>query len=140
MTVTQGSDLVTATQRYFVYTSATFLAGDWRTATPANAVGIVTRIDSVATNARIVQGLFPFSVGDTVNRGLTRAGPYRWDAEGLLINEASGARRYTGVTIAAIAADSISIDFSPLSESPSVCGSIRCASAPRTTRRVRRRM
>jgi hypothetical protein len=50
-----------------------------------------------------------------VNRGLTRAGSYRWDAEGLLINEASGARRYTSVRIAAIAADSMSIDFSPLS-------------------------
>lgn len=114
VTVAVGSQSATAPKEYHVYTSATFLTGDWRTTLPASSAGIISQIDPtsrVSVLAVVPPGTGAFVVGDTVNRAITRAGVYRWDGEGLLINSASGARVYTAVRITASDPNAFDIQF-----------------------------
>ena len=111
--VTDGTQSVTAPNRHFIYTSATFLAGEWRTEEPVAAAGYISRIDAAATAAVLTAVTAPpFAVGDTINRELSLSRPYQWSGVGLQINQATTERRYVPVTIQALSADSLLVMFS----------------------------
>jgi hypothetical protein len=114
VTVTNGATTATAPTKYFVYSSATYLAGDWETTLPTASAGIVSRFDPAA-NVVVLQavpgGAGGFTVGDTVNRNVTRTTPYSWSAQGLLINPITSERLYTPVTIEATNVDELTLRF-----------------------------
>ena len=113
ISVTVGAQSATAPTDYYLYTSATFLAGDWRTTVPETAAGIVSRIDAAGFGVLQVvpAGAGAFAVGDTVNRAIARTAAYRWAGQGLIINPATGQRIYDSVIITAVSADIIDIVF-----------------------------
>lgn len=114
VTVTVSGQAASAPASYFLYTSASFLVGDWETELPASSAGIVMRISGSGTTAVITKvpaTELGFAVGDTVNRDLTRSAPYRWLGRGLLINAATQARVFADVSITPDGADAMLVSF-----------------------------
>jgi IPT/TIG domain len=114
VTVSVGAQSATAPKDYHLYTSATFLAGEWRTTQPLAAAGIISKFDA-AGRFGVLQivppGTGAFVVGDTVNRAITRTAAYRWTGQGLLINNATGERLYDTVSITVVDPDLLEIQF-----------------------------
>ena len=114
VTVSVGSQSATAPKEYHLYTSATYLAGEWRTTQPQAAAGIISKFDAggqFGVLQVVPPGTGAFVVGDTVNRAMTRTAAYRWTGQGLLVNIATGERFYDAVSISAIDPDLLEIQF-----------------------------